>query len=45
MYENNNIINEIHEDLFKETEESYDIIMNILKKHHRLSLYNGVKRS
>ena len=25
MYENNNIINEIHEDLFKETEESYDI--------------------
>jgi len=38
MYENNNIINEIHEDLFKETEESYDIIMNILKKHHPLEL-------
>ena len=38
MYENDSIINEIHENLSKETEESFAIIMDILKNHQPLEL-------
>lgn len=38
MYENDSIFNEIHENLSKETEESFEAIMDILKKHHPLEL-------
>jgi len=38
MYENDSIINEIHENLSKETEESFAIIMDILKNNQPLEL-------